>query len=80
LVELIERINDVACLTWWKEPTCEVDYVVFFVGGKFYMLYVTDLIIGIRSMVNKEDWVPSIDYVKKQCTEVATSLIFEFER
>jgi hypothetical protein len=50
------------------------------VGGKLYMLHVIDLITGIRSMVNKEDWAWVIDYVKKWCIEVAASLIFEFER
>jgi hypothetical protein len=36
LVESIERISDVVCLIWWKEPAFEVDYNVFFVGGKLY--------------------------------------------
>jgi len=31
-------------------------------------------------MVNKENWARTIDYVKKQCTEIVASLIFEFER
>jgi hypothetical protein len=31
-------------------------------------------------MVNKEDWARTFDYVKKQCIEDVTSLIFEFER
>jgi hypothetical protein len=56
LVELIEHINDVVSLIWWKELAYEVDYAVFFVGGKLYMLHVIDLITRIKSMVNKEDW------------------------
>ncbi len=44
------------------------------------MLHVTNLITRIMIMVNKEDWAQTIDYVKKQCTEVAASLIFEFEK
>jgi hypothetical protein len=56
LVELIEHINDVVSLIWWKELAYEVDYAGFFVGGKLYMLHVIDLITRIKSMVNKEDW------------------------
>jgi hypothetical protein len=44
------------------------------------MLHVTNLITRIKIMVNKEDWAQTIDYVKKQCIEVAASLIFEFEK
>jgi hypothetical protein len=32
------------------------------------------------SIVNKENWVQTIDYVKKQCTKVVASMIFEFEK
>ncbi len=56
LVELIEHINDVVYLTQWKKPTFQVDYIVFFVGGKLYMLHVTNSIMGVKSMANKEDW------------------------
>ncbi len=56
LVELIEHINDVVYLTQWKKPTFQVDYTNFFVGGKLYMLHVTNSIIGVMSMANKEDW------------------------
>jgi hypothetical protein len=47
------------------KPTYEVDYATFFVGGKLYMLHVTDLITRIKSMVDKENWARAIDYVKK---------------
>ncbi len=36
LIEFIEHISDVVYLTWWKEPTSEVDYIGFLVGGKLY--------------------------------------------
>ncbi len=65
LFELIEHINDVVCLTWWKEHASKVDSIVFSVGGKIYMLDVLDLITRIKSMVNKEDWARAIDYMKK---------------
>jgi hypothetical protein len=69
MVELIEHINDVVCLTWWKERTSQVDYATFFVGGNFYKLHVTNPITRVRNMVNKENWPRTIDYMKKQCIE-----------
>jgi hypothetical protein len=69
MVELIEHISDVVCLTWWKELTSQVDYDTFFVGGKFYMLQVTNPITRVRSIVNKKNWPRAIDYMKKQCIE-----------
>jgi len=39
-----------------EKPTFQVDYTAFFMGGKLYMLHVTNSIIGVRSMANKEDW------------------------
>ncbi len=68
------------CLTWWKDLASKVDYTAFFVGGKLYMLHATNPIIGIKNMVNKEDWVQAIDFVKKQCTEVVVDLISKFKR
>jgi hypothetical protein len=65
LVELIEHISDVVCLTWWIKHAYKVDYVAFFVGGKFYMLHVINLITRIRNIVNKEYWVQTIDFMKK---------------
>jgi hypothetical protein len=29
-LELVENANDSFCLTWWKEPTSQVDYATFF--------------------------------------------------
>jgi hypothetical protein len=52
-----------------ERTTFQVDYATFFVGGKFYELQVTNPIIKVRSMVNKENWPQVIDYMKKQCIE-----------
>jgi hypothetical protein len=41
-LELFEHINDKLCLTWWKEHVFQVEYVAFFIGGKLYMLHVTN--------------------------------------
>jgi hypothetical protein len=45
------------------EITCksQVDYVTFFARGKLYILHYTNVIIGIKNMVNKETWVEAID-------------------
>jgi hypothetical protein len=45
------------------EITCksQVDYVTFFVRGKLYMLHYTNVIVGIKSMVNRKAWVEVIE-------------------
>jgi hypothetical protein len=48
-----------------EKPTFQVHYIAFFVGGKFYMLHITDSITRVRSMANKEYWAWTIDCVKK---------------
>jgi hypothetical protein len=78
-LELFEHINDKLCLTWWKEPTSQVEYVAFFIGGKLYMLHVTNRTIGALSLVSKEVWVEIFTFVKKQCSFIAIGLIVELE-
>ncbi len=62
--KLFEHINDKLCLTWCKEPTFQVEYAAFFIGGKLYMLHVTNWTIGVVSLVSKEAWAEIITYVK----------------
>jgi hypothetical protein len=47
LVELIEHISDVVCLTWWKELTSKIDYIVFFVGSKLYSCMLQIQLLGL---------------------------------
>ncbi len=63
-LELFEHINDKLCLTWWKEHVFQVEYVAFFIGGKLYMLHVTNQTIGDVSLVSKEAWVKTITSMK----------------
>jgi hypothetical protein len=53
-LKLFEHINDKLCLIWWKEPTSQVEYVAFFIGGKLYMLHVTNLTTSVVNLVSKE--------------------------
>jgi hypothetical protein len=53
-LKLFEHINDKLCLTWWKEPTSQVEYVAFFIGDKLYMLHVTNRTTCAISLVSKE--------------------------
>ncbi len=34
-LELVENANDSFCLTWWKEPTSQVDYATFYFSWNF---------------------------------------------
>jgi hypothetical protein len=43
-------------LDWCTEHVSHIDYVVFFFGGKKYMLHVTNVKTKGRSMVDKEAW------------------------
>jgi len=35
ILELVENANDSFCLTWWKEPTSQVDYATFYFFWNF---------------------------------------------
>ncbi len=79
-LELFEHINDKLCLTWWKELAFQVEYVAFFIGGKLYMLHVTNRTIGAISLISKEAWAKTVIFVKEQYSFVAIGLIIELEK
>jgi hypothetical protein len=63
-VELVEHINDALCLSWWKEPFIEINYIAFYVGSKLYMFHVTNPTIGLMSLMDRKAWAKSIDSMK----------------
>ncbi len=67
-LKLFEHINDKLCLTWWKEPAYQVEYVAFFIGGKLYMLHVTNRTTCVVSLVSKEAWVEIVTSMEEQCS------------
>jgi len=64
-LELFEHINDKVCLSWWKELAYQVEYVAFYIGGKLYMLHVTNQTIGVINLVSKKPWAVIVTSLKK---------------
>jgi hypothetical protein len=64
-------------LTWRKKLASQVEYIAFFIGGKFYMLHVTNRTIGVFSLVSKEAWAKIATSLNKQCSYVVAGLIVE---
>jgi hypothetical protein len=52
----------------------------FFIGGKLYVLHVTNQTIGVVSLVSKEVWVAIVTSLKERCSSAIVGLIIELEK